>query len=753
MPTIRLLLALLFVAPSALAGDDLPKKDKNPLQLYTEAHSEAELDEEAALKIPAREIELPWGKVSFKGGWLIPTKPKELDEDDLEGKDVPERTYISAVYVGEGDFEYAPPHAAENWLMNYSLAELAKPGNTDDHDLDKLEVSMKDGATFYFGSYYRKLLTEGATPGSPDKKTLKTAKKLWNGHAEAARRTIPFELGEAWDTFQGVESKSITIDVPTKDIKGGPAVTYFIDPGDIEPVQLYVLKRNPLNRKDISFTKLGQWMMPEDSAGKTDRELGYMRMKKDFDVKHYDFNLTMYRDEDEGRYGLAIDGSIKIGVNTPTKVLRMDLMSTDYKVTRLTDADGGRLDYVHKKGRLMVTLPTPLDAGEEVTINISVQGLIVQTVLQQEVQGNLTQQSAVGGVKVVNYRLPIGAAWFPTTGGFEDAFTFDWTLQMPKEMVAATSGTLVESRVEGDQRIMVVKEPVPVFFPAIVFGRFVEAVRPADPERNIPVIRLYVHPGFEKESQLWLDEAAGVIDFYQHLFGPYPWNELDMVQMPVGVGYAQAPSGLVQMDGVTFYSKTDLVNLFQADENLLDIRDNFVPHEIGHFWWGHRAGWAHGRDQWLSETLAEYSASLYIEEREKMRNEDPNDLSGYEHRKERWGKLGRLGHTFKRTGPVWIGNDTGSRRTSSIYARGPLVFDMLRENFGKEFVLKLLFTLNQVWMKNDNKAVTEDLQLVLEQLMPGVAFEQFMNDYVKGNTPLPDDPNKAKAEGMGKNKF
>lgn len=726
---------------------------------------------DGAFTIGKREIDLPHGTLILDGGLVIPAQPCTLSEEDTDGKELPVIGWNGAVYLGTGRFHYDSPHPAESWQLNYTLEKLGNKG----HDRESLDVAL-DGSLLFLGSEeWRNKLSEGGTASDVDKKSMKAAEKLWKDRADL------YQAAEAHAETRRLfapdsKEENLSLDVPTKDLKGVPALSFSLDDRSKEEVSIGVARRpNPLNRDFVLYNKIGAWFRPEVAAGKTEQQLGHYRMVSEyFDVQHYNLDMTLYKDEDAQRFGLAINGSMTLEVVAESLVgLDLGLISPGnssfldgygYTIDTLTlDSDPG-MQWVHDANRISVTLSRPFTRGEPLVFRISCKGPIVESVVQQAASASLDQQQAAnaGAGRIINYRLPIGAPWFPTgSGGFEDAFTFEWVLRMPREMVASTSGTMVDSQLENDQRVQTIVETVPVFFPAIVFGRFTENFQPADPARGLPAIRLFTHPGFDQQTARWLGEASNVLQFYQQLFGPdtYPWQELDMVQMPIGVGYAQAPSGLVQMDGITFYSKTDLVNLYQADDNMLDIGDNFVPHEIGHFWWGHRAGWASGRDQWLSETLAEYSAALFIEAREAQKSGDPNDLSGYEHRKSRWGAEGRRGHTFKRTGPVWIGNtiddsdELSPRRTSTIYARGPLIFDMLRQQFGKEWIFKALFTLNQVWAQNQNKAVTEDLQSVFEKLSPDHDWQAFMDDYIKGNAPLPDDPKKSVAEKQGKYKF
>jgi hypothetical protein len=734
---------------------------KNAIKLFWASQAGAKLDAEKAYTIGRKEIEVPLGKLILEGGWVIPASPKAIDPADAEGIEVPERQYVSAVYLGEGRFEYTPPNDSERWIMNFHLSELNSRKYTD---LDKLDVGISGGVAMSFNGKWRALLEEGSEAGAPDKKVVAAAEKLHKARGELLAPTAALQATS--DEFNGTERNFLMLDVGTKDLKGAPAITYNYDPSNPEAVDLGVYKRYALNRDVISGAPLGRWFAEDQSQGRSDLELGYARLEQSIDCEHYVMDMTIYKDERLNIWGMKTDGSMRIKMTQPTRTFEFGLLryanGEPFKLHQLTYEDGTPIDHVHIRagasaeyygGSVLVDLGKTFEAGEVVTLKFKTEGLVVDTIAQPPV--SIDAQAAAGAVtNIINYRLPIGAPWFPAFGNFTDAFTFDWTLRLPKPMTAATSGTMMNFVEQGDMNVLTIRENVPVFFPAIVFGRFTARENDPDYSKGEKKIRVFMHPGFDKEAQTYIDEAEGVIAYYTQLFQKeYPWPELDIVQMPLGVGYAQAPSGLVQMDGAAFIPKTTLVNVYQADDNMLDIRDNFVPHEIAHFWWGHIAGWADSRDQWASETLAEYTAALYIEERAKLRSGDRNDMTGYDHRKGRWGAQGRRGHTFKRTGPLWVGNRTGSRRTSTVYARGPLIMDMLRDELGYETLMNFLRTLNHLSSKHEGKLITEDVQVVLEKVVPGVKFDQFVEAYIKGNAPLPTDPNAKKAAKQGKSKY
>ena len=428
-------------------------------------------------------------------------------------------------------------------------------------------------------------------------------------------------------------------------------------------------------------------------------------------------------------------------VGHPTKVASLRLFTTangfPVKLAWIRDAEGNNLPFMHRAGSLVVDLPREYARGEELTLSFSYDGLMIRSFVQASPQTSLSDESAAGAVVgIANYSLNDNDSWFPMNSGHSDFFTFDWKVTTPKPMVAVTSGTLLSMTEEGKFNVHVVRETTPVAFPAMVFGKFAIKENNPDYEKGEVKIRVYSHPGFEKDAQLMIDEAQGILAYYSALYGPYAFKELDLCQWPMGAGGAQAPAGLVRMMGEVYISKTDLMNLYGVSDP--HIRDALLPHEIGHEWWGHIAGFSSYRDQWVSETFAEYSSALYLEERQKRRSGDPEDMSGYEASKEEWMSR-RRAHLTHRTAPLWLGSRMSSSKRdywqSTAYARGPLILDMLRNTYGKEAVVKFMYTyLNHIKTNRGGATVTGDIEQVLEAVIPDVDFEKFMTDYVYENT-------------------
>jgi len=717
--------------------DKARREKRNPLQLYYKAVRGGKLNKDAAVKIGKVDLELPYARASLDGGWLVPVEPKAIKEEDLEGKDLPEREPIAFVYLGNGSFHWDAPTDTERWMLNEGLRKVHPTRKK--FDVDSLDAAIEGGAVLYLNGSWRERFAGNGESVALDKKSSRKAERMWKARKGVFYSSI--SRADTYEAFAGSEHGLLLMDMATKSVKGASYLSYILDPLDSEPARLIILRPYALNRDSLDVFDLGQWVLPETAAKLKPAEIAMARLTGKIDIEHYDLDLEVYRDQDLGLYGVRVKGTTNYTVREDgVQVVKFGLINTfsendqKYRVKALKDGAGNRLDYLHSGGELLVRLPTVANKGDKLVLYIETEGAVVNAIKQPPPATSLTDQQSLGTVvKLVNYRFPI-MAWFPASPDMSDYFTFDWVLRLPKPMVAATSGTLLSMVEEGKFNVHTIKEQVPVIFPAIIFGRFSIEENDPDYEKGEIKVRIYMHPGQGKDAKSFIDEAIGILKYYAHLFGrPYPYQELDLAQMPVGMGYAQAPSGLVQMTGEVYISKTDLVNIYGISDP--QLRDYFIPHELGHEWWGAMTGFS-TRDQWVSETFAEFSAALYVEFRDQQKTGDPTDTSGYRNRMEEW-KTRRRGHKQDRTAPLWVGYRGGDKTQSSIYARGPLLMDLLRTNFGRENVIKAMrYYLNFAQDHRGGFALTEDWQQMLEQAVPGVGFREFLQQFIKGNASI-----------------
>ncbi len=236
-----------------------------------------------------------------------------------------------------------------------------------------------------------------------------------------------------------------------------------------------------------------------------------------------------------------------------------------------------------------------------------------------------------------------------------------------------------------------------------------------------------------------LDEGKAIIKFMENLYGPFPYDKLDVAMMSPFLGFGQSPPAFVQLTGEAFMSSNTLDQLGVARLNFFH---GFYSHEIAHQWWGHKIGWISDEDVWLSESFAEYSAGLYVLSylgkpafREKM---------------EGWKALAKIADAHGSI--AWANNVSGQTaglyRTGLIYDKGPYVVHMLRMQMGLENFKK---AMQSVFTKYGHTNISTD-QLKREcEMVVGYKLDYFFDQWFRGTgIPVFDYSWTSEPQGDGK---
>ncbi|HEY3290519.1 MAG TPA: M1 family metallopeptidase [Anaerolineae bacterium] len=96
-----------------------------------------------------------------------------------------------------------------------------------------------------------------------------------------------------------------------------------------------------------------------------------------------------------------------------------------------------------------------------------------------------------------------------------------------------------------------------------------------------------------------LDEASKALLFYENRFGAYPYSEFKVFASTTTAGGIEYPMVAGILDSV-----------YGADPTYLEW---MVAHEVAHQWWYGIVGSDQINEPWLDESLAQYSALLYME--------------------------------------------------------------------------------------------------------------------------------------------
>ena len=256
---------------------------------------------------------------------------------------------------------------------------------------------------------------------------------------------------------------------------------------------------------------------------------------------------------------------------------------------------------------LKIALAQPLTPGQSITVAMTYTG----TVPTSDVKLGYDQFGLHDNVLTLpNFYPQIPAyddhGWHIKPGPgygdavFSDTALYQVNLTAPAEEVVATSGVCNPAKdtqpSQGVQTLHCVSGPMRDFMIAMspdfeVKSDVVDGVK----------INSYVRKTNDKGGGQVLQAAVDAVKTYDRRFGPYPFNELDVVDTPTTAGGIEYPGLVVIAD-----------SLYPGGGPELDL---VVAHEAAHQWWYSLVGDDQVNDPWLDEALAEFSSALFSRDR------------------------------------------------------------------------------------------------------------------------------------------
>jgi hypothetical protein len=345
------------------------------------------------------------------------------------------------------------------------------------------------------------------------------------------------------------------------------------------------------------------------------------------------------------------------------------------------------------------------------------------------------------------YYVGSRGTWYPRIGA--GLSNYDLTFRYPKSLTVAATGTPVEDHLDGEWHVTHLKTETPVRFAGFNLGNFQSVVQ----EHNGYRIELYANHQFEKalaprpvlpavspaddpfprrHSTAELGSAAqpgppdptgrmdeltrnllDMLDFMTEEFGPIPIRNLAITPIPGGFG--QGFPGLVYLSTLAYVSPGQLPPRLRERSELTFYSELLETHEVAHQWWGNLVVPASYHDDWLIESLANYSALLLLERRKGVKALDAV-LDDY--RTHMLAKT-ETGRSLESAGPiVW-----GYRLESSIapdawrtvtYEKGTWIIHMLRRRLGDDKFLALLREISS----NHHSISTDQFRDLASQYAP-----------------------------------
>ncbi len=395
--------------------------------------------------------------------------------------------------------------------------------------------------------------------------------------------------------------------------------------------------------------------------------------------------------------------------------MRVTAASVDGHPVEVFDRESMRADLIQAPdlihdgdGRqFLLICDPPLDPATPHEIEIHHEGAVIR--------------DAGNGVYYVGSR----GTWYPRTGAA--VASYDLLFRYPKSLTVAATGRPLEDRIEGDWRITHVKTETPVRFAGFNLGDFQAVVQ----EHNGYRIELYANHQLESAlapSAIFSDPTAAAgpfarrsskaanalappipaslpdpagrmeeltknlvdaLDFMTEEFGPSPIRNLAITPIPGTFG--QGFPGLVYLSTLAYINPGQLPARLRERSETTFYSELLETHEVAHQWWGNLVVPASYHDDWLIESLANYSALLLLERQKGVKALD-DVLDDY--RTHLLSKTG-AGRTLESAGPIiW-----GYRLESSLapdgwravtYEKGTWIIHMLRRRLGDEKFMALL---------------------------------------------------------------
>jgi hypothetical protein len=189
-----------------------------------------------------------------------------------------------------------------------------------------------------------------------------------------------------------------------------------------------------------------------------------------------------------------------------------------------------------------------------------------------------------------------------------DWVSFDAVVSTSNDQIALAPGYLQKEWREKGRRVFHYKMDVPIlnFFSFLSARYQVRRDRWKDVE-----IEVYYDAKHPYNVERMIRGVKAALDYCTRNFGPYQHRQLRIVEFPAYATFAQSfPGTIPYSEGIGFIARVD------ESAGDVDYPYYVTAHEVAHQWWAHQVVPANAEGaEMLSESLAEYTALMVVEER------------------------------------------------------------------------------------------------------------------------------------------
>ena len=410
-----------------------------------------------------------------------------------------------------------------------------------------------------------------------------------------------------------------------------------------------------------------------------------------YDVTHYDLAID-WRPDDRRL----------VGTTTITATATHDLAAFNLELVALdvsaVGVDGAPAEFDHSDPELHVTPAAPIAAGNEFVVTVSYSGTPSDP-------GGFSVDRPSGWHTRDGYVYvagePLSAATFhPANDHPSDKAAFTYRITAPSDQTVAASGTLTSQQDAGETTTWVYDQPFPqaTYLTTILIGDF-EIVDDGSSASGVPV-RNVIDSSLLEDGRRVFDDQPEMIDAFEPLFGPYPFDVYGSALVREGFGGAL---------------ETQTLSIFGADVvGFGAFAESIVAHELAHQWFGNSVSLERWEDIWLNEGFATYAEALWFEA-----NDPGFSFDRWVADKENFGpELERRVHA----------PEDGDLFGIHVYQRGALTLHALRLDVGDDAFFRIL----REWADRygGGNATTEDFEMLVQEVT-GDDYSAFFDRWLR----------------------
>lgn len=696
---------------ASLFASTLDTSAEDAAQLWQSIRS-ASLDVSRAVEVDNVDVEMEPGHLKLRSGFLIPSQAQGGNPSEL-------------VFIGEGRFQITAPDDVER-----NQLELFTERN-------KLDVDVREAVVAAGNPRLVERLLSGKSAAEPDAAVLTQAEETFAAWVNGAERR---GFGADAAILQSVLGDDLYQHFFVAWLRSEELGDFYytLDPGELEqttlgqfvPVELDDVERRKVSKSIRKAKSKGRFRQTRlEDLGDWDTWISASLRNSDgvpvpgglgFESEHYTLEARLDTD------ALTIDGeaTIQVRAEIPGRRVAAFSLYSNMDVRKVEDGLGQARAWARSGDKLYVVLDESTKAGDKLTFVIGWNGTGFE-----EIEGG-------------TYALLDTFSWYPRIGALDRA-TYEATFHWPKKHTFLASGSVVDAGQEGNTRWERRTLDVPAIAFSFEVGDFAvhqTKVGHVDVTIGFGKVSGSIDKGAKEDI---IESVEGSLAFLEEHFGTYPLDYLTVATVPRA--FSQGYLGFVTLShyllwtpsGSGYYVWTDWDGPEEFAKQRRQGRIETVAHELSHQWWGNKVGWYSYRDQWLSEGLADFSATLYTaHEAERKSLYLAGHAKGW---KRSVGRYTRGGRPFESLGPVVLGSRLSSSLSDDaysavVYDKGSVVFNMMAKTTGTETFTKMLKALADLV----NNGIIDTATFIQAMgKMSGIDFQPFADQFIYG-TGMPE---------------